>query len=283
MIIEIFTVFVPCYEIIRLKIIRKQVEQSKIKYDSDAEMNNFCTLVPSSKSSTVNLFVEKEQVYAIVEDTQPDRLFTMTALNRVLSEHPAPLQEFSAYNDFSGENIAFLTSLAKFKEIFPKEKGQLFGEYRIDAYNAALKLYIDYVSPRDAEFPLNLSSRELKELEAMFESSARLLLGEAQSDETSPFTFEEPPPTSASSATDLTLLVRYTGRIPEGFDVDVFNAVQKHVKNLVLVNTWPKFVKDVQMRRRRSVESLKSEATGDSDDSQKTVVSQITDFVRSLM
>ena len=282
MFIEIFTIFVPCYEIIRLKMIRKQVAASKVKYDSDSELSNFCTLVPSSKSSNVNLVMEKEQVYAIVEDTQPDRLFTMTALNRVLTEHPAPLQEFSAYSDFSGENIAFLTSLARFKEKFPKQKGHLHGDKRSDAYNAALQLYIDYISPRDAEFPLNLSSRDLKVLESMFEASARELLGEAQTNEATPFAFDEPPPTGDSSGPEKTTLAPYTGSIPDDFDMSIFDAAQDHVKNLVLNNTWPKFVRDVQNRRRKSTESLNSEATGDSQDSQRTMVSQITDFMRSL-
>lgn len=282
MFIEIFTVFVPCYEIIRLKMIRKQVAASKVKYDSDSELSNFCTLVPSSKSSTVNLVMEKEQVYAIVEDTQPDRLFTMTALNRVLTEHPAPLQEFSAYSDFSGENIAFLTSLVRFKEKFPKQKGHLHGDKRSDAYNAALQLYIDYISPRDAEFPLNLSSRDLKVLESMFEASARELLGEAQTNEATPFAFDGPPPTGDSSGPEKTTLSPYTGSIPDDFDMSIFDAAQDHVKNLVLNNTWPKFVRDVQNRRRKSTGSLNSEATADSEDSQRTMVSQITDFMRSL-
>lgn len=279
MIIEIFTVFVPCYEVIKLLLLRRQVQRSKTKWDTDSELSNMCTLVPSAKSSTVNLVVEKEQVSAIVNDTEPDRLLTMTALNRVLSDHPAPLQEFSAYNDFSGENVAFLTSVAKFKDLFPKDKFELEREQLLDVYNVALQIYIDYISPRDAEFPINVSSAHLRELEEIFESPARILCGDARTDLASPFFFD-PPPRRQTNATSISLLARYTGGINENFSRFVFDAVQGHVKNLVLTNTWPKFVREMQLRRRRSIDSQRS---NNSEDSQRTVMSQITGFVKLLV
>jgi hypothetical protein len=68
----------------------------------------------SEKGSTLEL-VEKDQIFGYVASIRGDRLLTMSALNRVLDKHPVPLQEFSAYHDFSGENIAFLTSVAKWE------------------------------------------------------------------------------------------------------------------------------------------------------------------------
>jgi len=62
--------------------------------------------------------------------------------------------------------------------------------------------------------------------------------------------------------------------------VGVFEDVKRLVKDLVLVNTWPKFVREMQVKRTRSVDS---EGSGVMDDSGKTVVSRLTRFVRSLV
>jgi len=76
------------------------------------------------------------------------------------------------------------------------------------------------------------------------------------------------------------LRARYTGEIASGFGVGVFEDVKRLVKDLVLVNTWPKFVREMQVKRTRSVDS---EGSGVMDDSGKTVVSRLTRFVRSLV
>lgn len=161
-------------------------------------------------------------------------LTTMSALERVLSENPWPLQKFSTLVDFSGENIAFLSRLSIWWASCPET---LDHERRIDAFNRALGIYVDFVSPRDAEFPLNLSSADLKPLKDVFERAARITCGEGRNDLVTPFDIE---PTPASSS--LGSSVQYTGEIPEGFCGGVFDDVQTHVKYLVFVNTWPKFV-----------------------------------------
>jgi hypothetical protein len=48
----------------------------------------------------------------------------------------------------------------------------------------------------------------------------------------------------------------------------------------VLTNTWPKFVREMQLRRRRSVDSERSDVSGGSD---VTVVSRVSKFVRGLV
>ncbi|GJN69814.1 hypothetical protein PLICBS_003866 [Purpureocillium lilacinum] len=143
----------------------------------------------------------------------------MSSLERVLSENPWPLQKFSALFDFSGENIT------------------LDHERRIDAFNRALGIYVNFVSPRDAKFPLNLSSADLKPLKDVFERAASITCGEGRNDLVTPFNFE---PTPASNSLGST--VQYTGEIPESFCGGVFDNVQTHDEYLVFVNTWPKFV-----------------------------------------
>lgn len=48
-----------------------------------------------------------------------ESILTMSALEHVLERNPGPLQEFSALRDFSGENIAFLTNVAEWKNSLP--------------------------------------------------------------------------------------------------------------------------------------------------------------------
>jgi hypothetical protein len=276
MFLEAFLIFVPTYQVIRLWQTKRRVAYSNDKWETSSQATTIRALAPSEKGSTIEL-VEQDQIFRYTSSGYGDRLLTMTALNRVLQEHPVPLQEFSAYHDFSGENVAFLTRVAKWKDTW-SGRIDLDHEQRIDMYNVALKLYIDFVSPRDAEFPLNLSSAQLKELEAVFETSTRMICGEARIDSSLPLAFELPP-SRHSDRSEATLHARYTGDISELFGINVFDDVQRHIKDLVLTNTWPKFVKEMQLRRRRSVDS---ERSGMSDGSNATVVSRVSRFIRSF-
>lgn len=277
MFIEIFTVFVPAYQIIHLWHISRRIEYSNEKWETGSHASTLRVLAGPDKGSSSFDLVEKSQIFGYVSEAYGDRLFTMTALNRVLEEQPGPLQEFSSYHDFSGENIAFLTRVAKWRAEWCRGF-EMEEAHRVEMFNTALRIYIDFISPRDAEFPLNLSSQQLKDLEAIFEKSARSVCGAAQIDPAAPFRFSIAPPSRQSDGDGIeltpTVSGRYTGDISSDFGPDVFDQVQRHIKDLVLTNTWPKFVKEMQMRRRTSV---------DSDSSDATVVSRITRFVRSLV
>lgn len=275
MFIEIFTVFVPAYQVIRLWAIERSVRSSS-KWETSSDTTTLNELSPKASSACF----EKDQVLAYINSQEDgDRLFTLAALNRVLKEHPGPLQEFSACNDFSGENVAFLTRIAQWKATFYTNKLELDeAEHHVDVYNSALQIYIDFVSPRDAEFPLNLSSQTLKQLEDIFEAPARLLLGEARVDPALPFTsFFDNHSRPQTTESEATLQARYTGDISTAFDNNVFDDALTHIKDLVLTNTWPKFVREMQSRRRVSVDSE------DSGRSEESVGSRITHFVRSMV
>ncbi|KZM22623.1 uncharacterized protein EKO05_0009652 [Ascochyta rabiei] len=268
MFIEIFTVFVPAYQIIKHWRAQRLVAAAKWDSSSHATTISIRPQSKASKSSAVEL-IDRD---ASVKNLQSgDRLLTMSALTRVLNEHPAPLQDFSARKDFSGENIAFLTRLARWKDL------TLIVE-RKKAYNAALRLYIDFVSPRDADFPLNLSSNQLKALEDIFETQTRAICGETSVEPALPF-FDPPRTATSSSLSKTAGCLHYEGDVPEGFHRGVFDDAKQHVENLVLTNTWPKFVREMQERRRESVDS---ERSAGSDGSARTVVSRITKFIAGL-
>ncbi|KAF9701326.1 hypothetical protein EKO04_000658 [Ascochyta lentis] len=268
MFIEIFTVFIPAYQVV--KHWRAQRLAAEAKWDTSSSATNISIRPQSkaSKSSTIELIDRNTGIDFLQSG---DRLLTMTALTRVLNENPAPLQDFSARKDFSGENIAFLTRLAKWKDLAPVVE-------RKESYDAALRLYIDFISPRDADFPLNLSSNQLKTLEEIFEHQTRAVCGEACIEPALPF-FDHPKTATSSSPSEAADWLHYQGDVPEGFHESVFDDAKQHVENLVLTNTWPKFVREMQERRRESVDS---ERSAGSDGSATTVVSRITRFVATL-
>lgn len=270
MFIEAFTIFIPAYQVVKHWRIQRHVAATR--WDASSLASTF-TVRPHSKGSASkgSTFELIDRSVSVEFFQSGDRLMTMAALNRVLSENPAPLQDFSARKDFSGENVAFLTRLAKWKDFAPVAE-------RKQAYDAALRLYIDFISPRDADFPLNLSSQQLKALEDIFEAQARHICGEPAVEPALPFV--EPPKTAIStSPPDGAGWLQYHGDVPQTFDEAVFDDVKRHVEGLVLTNTWPKFVREMQERRRESVDSERSMG---SDGSASTVVSRITRFVAGL-
>lgn len=255
---EIFTVFVPIYEVLRLQVLSKKAAHSNAKFDTPLSPSQTPYSTEWINMSSPTLTPKSHPVESIHE-YMGDRLYTMDALDHVLRENPDPLQEFSALSDFSGENIAFLTRTAAWKASFPHaiaDADQLF-----DVYNQALWIYTAFISPRDAEFPLNISSHDLRPLQAIFEKPARILCGEGSVNPATPFEPSNSGSTSDDSELlpqDINIKARYTGEIPAGFDAAVFDHVEEHIRYLVLTNTWPKFV---DAMRRRSSESGRS-ATG---------------------
>jgi hypothetical protein len=276
MILTGFVVFIPAYQVVKLWHTSRKVAYSNDKWETASQATTIRVTSPSDKGSTIEL-VEKDQIFRYMSGGYGDRLLTMTALNRVLREHPTPLQEFSAYSDFSGENIAFLTSLAKWRATYSTQR-ELDETQRTDMFNAALDIYIDFISPRDAEFPLNLSFAQVRALETVFEESARVVCGESHMDPAAPFAFELP--SRRSDASEAALHARYSGDISELFGPKVFDEAETHIKDLVLTNTWPKFVREMQLRRRKSADSLRSDL---SDGSDITVVSRVSGFIKGLV
>lgn len=202
----------------------------------------------------------------------------MGALEHVLERNPAPLQEFSALREFSGENIVFLTSVAEWRSRLPqsiKDSSALQEKSQRDIvrehFNRALHIYAEFISVRHAEFPVNISSQELKKLEDIFEKPTRLLYGEEREcDPTTPFdkfTFDLPSPASVDSgktmqaemAGSIKDRVQYWGDIPADFEASIFDAAEASIKYLVLTNTWPKFIKDRRTSVGSSIETLKVE------------------------
>lgn len=277
MMFEIFTLFVPAVQVIRLWIQNKKAVCSNNKWETSSQTSTLHSSTIDWKLSSLSI-AEKGKPLDITDGELGDRIITMKALEHVLSENPAPLLEFSALNDFSGENIAFLTRVSRWKTTWP---GAPTKEETLVVYNAALEIYTDFISPTDAQFPLNLPSSDLKQLEKIFEKPARILRGAARVNPATPFDIDPDQyhGRGANPDTELGGFAQYTGEVPGEFDEGVFDSVQNHIKYLVLTNTWPKFIAEMQSRRRSS-ETGRSVVTAGS---KATVTSRISTRVAELL
>jgi hypothetical protein len=198
-------------------------------------------------------------------------MMDMSALEYCLEHNPAPLQEFSALREFSGENIAFLTTVIEWKRSLPPAirdstapRDYNVKELTHEHFNRALLIYTEFVNLHHAEFPINIPFKDFTKLERIFEKPTRTLYGDKREvDPIAPFATPgfsyEPPSTSASSTpassegseetsrvsfSDATKnQAHYWGKVPEEFDASVFDDAEQSIKLLVLTNTWPKFIR----------------------------------------
>ncbi|KAJ6084041.1 hypothetical protein N7486_010841 [Penicillium sp. IBT 16267x] len=270
---EIFTIFVPCYEVFRSQTLRKETLDSIARWELKVKSSGSEEKSLNSASTMVESFMSgwKSTNDSIQSNGSRDSIMTMHALEHVLERNPTPLQEFSALREFSGENIAFLTGVLEWKNSLPailkdgSSNESSKGGVR-ESFNRALHLYAKFISVRHADFPLNISSQDLAHLDHVFDKPTRLLYGdERETNPVSPFdkfTFDLPSPSLSdssekglkSSSTEIMDRVQYWGQIPEEFSATVFDDAEKSIKYLVLTNTWPKFIKN----RRTSIESVET-------------------------
>ncbi|KAI1098151.1 hypothetical protein F4804DRAFT_136479 [Jackrogersella minutella] len=280
MMFEIFAVFVPCWLVVRQRRLHKRAADSNAKWETTSQSTLRASHSVEWKTASL---VEKGITIDFLDREMGDRLFTMSALDHVLNENPGPLQQFSALRDFSGENIAFLTNVSSWKASW---RGGATDDQIRELFTRALVIYTSFISPRDAEFPINLSSKDLKHLEEIFEKPARIVCGEARVDQATPF---DGPSQSSDSETDsahdyielqeIAGRIQYAGEISNAFDFGVFDRAQAHIKYLVLTNTWPKFVTEIQQQR-RSGETERSHGTGKS---QSTLASRVSNLIHSIL
>lgn len=262
---EIFTIFLPCWEVMRQQSLRKETldaiaqweEKNKTNSSESKSMAETATLVESIMTGV------KSTNGSVQTNHSRESILTMGALEYALEKDPAPLQRFSALSDFSGENIAFLTSVAEWKESFPKSirentapRDSNTEDLIRERFNRALRIYAEFISTTHAEFPINISSQDLRKLQDVFEGPARIMYGDEREvvDPATPFDTFKPPasPTYSnnsqkelqSSVTAIHDRVQYWGDVPASFGPSVFDDAEKSIKYLVLTNTWPKFVKN---------------------------------------
>lgn len=249
----------PCWEVFRYQSLRQETLDLIAEWESKQKSG------PENKSlKSATATVESMISGSVKTDTSDESVMTMPALEYVLDRDPASLQNFSALHDFSGENIAFLTSVAQWKSSLQHAPAAAdeedLTEMLQERFNSALSIYVEFVSAH-AEFPINLCFQDLAKLESIFEEPARIIYGdEPEMNQIAPFdipSFSRLPSGMSSGGSEKEVRVTasvlrdrvwYWGEVPEefvtcGLGANVFDDAVKAVKYLVLTNTWPRFVR----------------------------------------
>ncbi|KAI1611397.1 hypothetical protein EDD36DRAFT_466338 [Exophiala viscosa] len=229
---------------------------------------------------------------------RPGDMYTMGALETALKIDPTRLLTFSALRDFSGENISFLIHVREWKAKWnsgrPKTS-MLHKETPVKTYDQAMTrqqfqqavgIYASFVSLKYSDFPINISSGQLRQLEAMFEQYAALVCAEAACNSATPFEhywsstvsedlesqpgrdqfsvvstavgdgekYESNPEAVQTRQIQELKMTNFGERlpasigIPDTFDEKAFDNAEQSIKELVLTNTWPKFVRHGHMQ-----------------------------------
>lgn len=206
MILEIFTIFVPCWEVLKHQSLRQETLESIARWEArnrygSGEGESSVETRSSSYGSAWKGGKSRRGKASSISTSSGNSVLTMDALEHTLVKNPEPLQQFSALKDFSGENIAFLRRVAEWKvrhygikmsdgrKMSDKVAAAITDEADIrEAFEDGLHIYVDYVSNRGAEFQVNLASADFKKLAAVFEPAARIIYGEdATPDPATPF------------------------------------------------------------------------------------------------
>ncbi|BCR99996.1 uncharacterized protein AKAW2_50338S [Aspergillus luchuensis] len=264
-VMEVFAVLLPCREVMRHHAIRQGAFDSIARWEPNTNPFADGTTARRSASILVEVTGSGRESWGRTpgsSSSSRDSIFTKRALEYVLVRNPAPLQDFSAHGDFSGENIAFLTRVAEWKSSLPhavwdsriSDYGDLTDLFR-EQFHRALCIYTTFISVRHAQLPINISSQERNELKNVFEGPVVLLFGDGRPvNPAVPFDSPGYGPTPSASPiasikADSSLLitdnsrVQYWGEIPQTFNATVFDRAEESIKDLVLTNTWPKFVR----------------------------------------
>lgn len=262
MFIEISSIFLPCWQAIRHQALQQETLDIIAAWESrntTLDSNSLGAATLRKKARHESSFFEKATKWSASTSSTTwsdnSSLLNMSALERTLDSNPGPLRDFSALNDFSGENIAFLEAVAEWKSTFSTENVR-------NQFIRALGIYHEFISPHYAEFPINISFQEMAQLEATFEKAARVIYGDTQVN--SPATSFTPgsdwpmetivakrsygsevvdsPDNSTRELRSSLKHVSYWGEIPVGFSAQIFDQAERSIKYLVLTNTWPKFL-----------------------------------------
>ncbi|KAM7215432.1 hypothetical protein V8F06_009192 [Rhypophila decipiens] len=195
-VMEIFTVFVPIYYVKRGQRLRQETLDLLSQWQSKKKLRNNTLddkdTNPRLSSSWTKLgeTMSKDSWKKLpsidqrdLEKSPEEGVLTMAALELVLEKNPEPLRQFSARRDFSGENIGFLTAVAEWKGHIPPaliRNGQNAAPEMVrEQFTKALRIYTEFVSTRDAEFPINISWPELSKLDSIFARAARRMNGDS--------------------------------------------------------------------------------------------------------
>jgi hypothetical protein len=99
-------------------------------------------------------------------------IYSRATLERALSTDPAPLLQFAARKDFTGENIIFLISLCQWRACWDQAvrdiNGVITQQAKRQLFHYAVQIYVTSVHMKMAAFPINIEGRVRLRLNNIF-------------------------------------------------------------------------------------------------------------------
>ena len=285
-----FVIFLPCLQVYKNRRLENETRQIIAEWEHKKQFGTSL----SSSSTKVGSKSRFSMKSTSASSIRSGEMYTMTTLEKTLQLNPKPLLIFSALKDFSGENISFLTQVNEWKANWvppsprtggftrradPKARDQK--ALRRSQFNLAVHIYSSFVSLRHSDFPINISSAHLKELEILFDDAAATINGDEEKNSATPFKdlwssraedLEKgvAHETASDSGTlfgntsaydismspekkhysqvqafqlsDISDTLPPDAHVPDSFGPSAFDNSERSIKELVLTNTWPKFV-----------------------------------------
>ncbi|KAI9880973.1 MAG: hypothetical protein M1830_009467 [Pleopsidium flavum] len=183
--------------------------------------------------------------------------YSMAALNNALTGNSGQLLNFATFRDFSAENIRFLVRVAYFTDAWARAATTAASRRRL--FRQAFDIYTDLVHPKLSMMPINIAGAMHVQLQRIFGPAANRLLNKVPRDVVAPLpfggagnayllsSFNTQPnqtigPTASSSAHANTPVQPHVAGVPREFDGTVFDQTEHAIKQLVLTNTWRRYV-----------------------------------------
>lgn len=273
-----FIIFFPCYQVYKNRRLENETRQIIAEWEEKKRHGHTGSGDSTQYSSSRSL-----------KSNRDPALYTLSSLESALQVNPKPLLLFAALKDFSGENISFLTHVNEWKAGWtvpspvkvnflrkPEINRQADERLHRRQFSLALRIYSSFVSLRYSDFPINISSIHLKELDILFSEAAAKVNKSTDHNAATPFdeyddAFKDLEANQMSRSTTVTsshAMVDIMScpeqkhysqvqafqlghvdddlpadiEIPAGFGPNVFDRAEASIRELVLTNTWPKFV-----------------------------------------
>lgn len=278
-----FTIFVPCYQVYKNRRLENDTRQIIAEWEYKKKYGS----THSSDSTQLGSRLSSKLSVRSVKSNRNPEFYTLNTLEKTLQLNPKPLLLFAALKDFSGENISFLTHVHDWKTDWTVQSPikanflkkaeinrQASDRLRRQQFNVALHIYSSFVSLRYSDFPINISSTHLKELDTLFADAAAKMNKDSGNNAATPFADDGaglgdveagvrdqvslsthamvdimPCPERKHYSQIQALQIGDIGdklpanvEIPPSFGPGTFDHAEASIRELVLTNTWPKFV-----------------------------------------
>ena len=161
------TIFFPIFEIYEH---RKEM----LKRTSSFSSSDTSLWSQSFIAEKVNSLRPKSSASELLDEINSTvgRLYSIGALERALLVNPEPLLQYAARQDFTAENIVFLTQVRDWRQAWqsaPKNPstGLVTEDAQIRLFRMAIDIFSTSVDEKTADFPINIEGHMRKDLAAV--------------------------------------------------------------------------------------------------------------------